>query len=166
MGLWNAWSFNMSLNYQVKKMHHASFQVSLLSDKDSRQRSLLPNKDGQRPVATGNWGCGSNYGGDAQIKLTIQWLAASYTGLPNLVYYTCRHHKLVKVSFLNIILSYSKACKFYSVLQLDTVRRVLIDRGWTVGQLTTSLLQYAQMSLHDAQSTSTLFDLLISSVHS
>lgn len=58
---------------------------------------MLPNQDGQKPVATGNWGCGSSQGGDPQIKFTIQWLAASYTGLPNFIYYTSKHHKLVKV---------------------------------------------------------------------
>ena len=32
--------------------------------------------DGQKPFATGNWGCGV-FGGDSQLKAIIQWLAAS-----------------------------------------------------------------------------------------
>lgn len=53
-------------------------------------------KDGIKPVATGNWGCG-NACGDVQIKLVIQWMAASVAGLPFLVYYTGGHEKLTKV---------------------------------------------------------------------
>ena len=94
---------NSKICFQFKAVTNVIFvshKVSILSDKDNTLKSLLPNKDGQRPVATGNWGCGSCQGGDAQIKLTIQWLAASHTGLPNLIYYTW-HHKLVKVKKMN-----------------------------------------------------------------
>ncbi|KAK6633241.1 hypothetical protein RUM44_003842 [Polyplax serrata] len=135
-------SFSLELAKQNPKL--AARLVGLLQKKDVSLKSMLPNKSGQRPVATGNWGCGSCLGGDPQIKLTIQWLAASYTGLPNLIYYTCSHHRLVK---------------------LDTVRRVLLDRGWTVGQLTTLLLQYAEKTLQDAHFSSNLFDVLITSIH-
>lgn len=49
-------------------------------------------------VITGNWGCGSSHLGDPQLKLLIQWLAASVAGTPQLVYYTCNHRKLLKVN--------------------------------------------------------------------
>lgn len=52
---------------------------------------------GQRSVATGNWGCGSSQIGDPQLKLVVQWLAASVAGVPCLYYYTCGHHRLLKV---------------------------------------------------------------------
>ena len=52
---------------------------------------------GLRSVATGNWGCGSSQCGDPQLKLVVQWLAASVTGVPCLYYYTCGHHRLLKV---------------------------------------------------------------------
>lgn len=61
----------------------------------SKQR--LNKKDGIAPVATGNWGCGSTSHGDVQLKLVIQWMAASLAGLPVLVYYTSGHDKLTKV---------------------------------------------------------------------
>lgn len=54
-------------------------------------------KDGVKAIATGNWGCGSRFGGDVQLKLVIQWMAASLAGLPALIYYTAAHEKLVKV---------------------------------------------------------------------
>lgn len=56
------------------------------------------SRNGVRPVATGNWGCGKRYCGDVQLKLVIQWMAASMSGLPVLIYYTAGHEKLAKVS--------------------------------------------------------------------
>lgn len=35
--------------------------------------------------------------GDVQLKLVIQWMAASVAGLPVLVYYTAGHEMLTKV---------------------------------------------------------------------
>ncbi|XP_073945723.1 uncharacterized protein isoform X2 [Choristoneura fumiferana] len=96
-----------------------------------------------RPVATGNWGCGQRQRGHPQLKLLLQWLAASVAGVPALIYYTYANEKLVK---------------------LDTVARVVVDRKWTVGQLTRAVLQYARRTLreprapHDSHS---LFDDLI-----
>jgi hypothetical protein len=52
---------------------------------------------GLHSVATGNWGCGSSQFGDPQLKLVVQWLAASVAGVPCLYYYTCGHHRLLKV---------------------------------------------------------------------
>lgn len=57
-------------------------------------------KNGVRPVATGNWGCGRTLNGDVQLKMVIQWMAASVTGLPVLMYYTAGNEKLTKVSAL------------------------------------------------------------------
>nr|CAD7424041.1 unnamed protein product [Timema monikensis] len=97
---------------------------------------------GVRPVATGNWGCGSTHVGEPQLKLVLQWLAASVAGVPTLHYFTCGHHKLLK---------------------LDTVCRVLLDRRWTVGELAGAALRFAQLTLADPQSqtSTTLFDELI-----
>lgn len=50
-----------------------------------------------RPVATGNWGCGKSSNGDVQLKLVIQWMAASVAGLPEMLYYTAGNEKLTKV---------------------------------------------------------------------
>lgn len=50
-----------------------------------------------KPVATGNWGCGERNRGNPQLKLVIQWMAASVAGLPILIYYTAGNEKLAKV---------------------------------------------------------------------
>ena len=41
--------------------------------------------EGNKPFATGNWGCGI-YGGDTQLKAVIQWLATSAAG-KNMIFY-------------------------------------------------------------------------------
>ena len=62
-------------------------------------------KFGVHSVATGNWGCGQKLQGDTQLKLVIQWMAASVAGVPILVYYTSGHNKLSKVYLLNCIIN-------------------------------------------------------------
>ena len=49
------------------------------------------------PIITGNWGCGSAGGGDAQLKSMLQWMAASRSGAPCLFYYTAGASSVVKV---------------------------------------------------------------------
>lgn len=65
-----------------------------------------------KPVATGNWGCGNACRGDVQLKLVIQWMAASVAGLPVLVYYTAGHEKLAKVIFTIIFIPFFDLSKF------------------------------------------------------
>ncbi|XP_046652893.1 uncharacterized protein LOC124343574 isoform X2 [Daphnia pulicaria] len=81
---------------------------------------------GLLPIITGNWGCGSSGGGDAQLKSMLQWLAASRSGAPSLVYYTAGASSVVK---------------------LDIVCRVIMDRQWTVGDLAGALLRYCRARL-------------------
>jgi hypothetical protein len=49
------------------------------------------------PIITGNWGCGSSAAGDAQLKSMIQWMAASRSGAPSLIYFTAGSPTVVKV---------------------------------------------------------------------
>ncbi|KAJ8734886.1 hypothetical protein PYW08_014136 [Mythimna loreyi] len=96
-----------------------------------------------RPVATGNWGCGTRLRGHPQLKLLLQWLAASVAGVPALIYYTFGNEKLFK---------------------LDTLVRVLVDRKWTVGQLARAVLKFARQTLHEPHvipDNHSLFDELI-----
>ncbi|XP_023940123.1 uncharacterized protein LOC112047282 isoform X2 [Bicyclus anynana] len=96
-----------------------------------------------RPVATGNWGCGSRQRGQPQLKLLLQWLSASVAGVPALIYYTFGNEQLFK---------------------LDTLVRVLTDRKWTVGQLARAVLKFARQTLHEPHvipDNQTLFDELI-----
>lgn len=66
----------------------------------------LNKKDGIAPVATGNWGCGQTSQGDVQLKLVIQWMAASLAGVPVLIYNTSGDDKLTKVSIHSIFVCY------------------------------------------------------------
>ncbi|XP_046604550.1 uncharacterized protein LOC124297494 isoform X1 [Neodiprion virginianus] len=96
---------------------------------------------GLLPVVTGNWGCGSRLKGDHQLKLVIQWLAASLAGVPRLIYYTSGHPSLSK---------------------LDTVSRVLVDRHWTVGDLATATLRFAVKTIEERiEGRNSLFEELI-----
>lgn len=91
-------AFLMRFTYSVP----FTFQASVLSGVANQSESAT----GIRPVATGNWGCGSSQVGDPQLKLVLQWLAASVAGVPCLYYYTCGHHRLLKVR-LNQVMSSS-----------------------------------------------------------
>lgn len=129
-----------SLSMELAKYKHrlAAQLISQLGQKHGRRSSSL------RPIATGNWGCGSTGMGDVQLKLVIQWMAASVAGLPVLVYYTAGHEMLTK---------------------LDTVTRVLLDRKWTVGELASATLLHAQDVLentdHSKVDTQFFFEKLI-----
>lgn len=72
--------------------------------------------------------------------MIIQWLAASVAGAPALVYYTAGHRELAK---------------------LDTVCRILIDRKWSVKDLTQAALRYASQLLNGQEVTMTLFEDII-----
>ncbi|XP_021924536.1 uncharacterized protein LOC110832134 isoform X3 [Zootermopsis nevadensis] len=130
---------SLSLELARHKHRLTSQLASMLSGVANKGESA----SGIQSIATGNWGCGSSKVGDPQLKLVIQWLAASIAGVPCLYYYTCSHHRLLK---------------------LDTVCRVLLDRQWTVGELVTATLKFAQTTLDDPsppEPTQTLFDELI-----
>jgi poly(ADP-ribose) glycohydrolase len=45
----------------------------------NKARSGFGRDAAQRPIASGNWGCGA-FGGDPALKAVIQWLAASAEG--------------------------------------------------------------------------------------
>lgn len=87
---------------QIRHTHFFNFQASMLSGVANQGESA----SGIRSIATGNWGCGSSQVGDPQLKLVVQWLAASVAGVPCLYYYTCGHHRLLKVRH-NQTMSYS-----------------------------------------------------------
>lgn len=138
-----------------------------------------------KAVATGNWGCGNACSGDVQLKLVIQWMAASVAGLPALIYYTAGHEKLTKVNYhhtrilhsfniayfhfircdfefcMNLTFKYHNFVSVHS--QLDTLCRLLRDRKWTVGELASITLLYAQEILDDPKNNEQqcLFESLI-----
>ncbi|KAJ8311230.1 hypothetical protein KUTeg_011216 [Tegillarca granosa] len=52
-----------------------------------------------RPISTGNWGCGA-FRGDPCLKSMLQWIAASYAGVPYVLFYTFQHPSLFKVQYM------------------------------------------------------------------
>ncbi|XP_076282609.1 uncharacterized protein LOC143210048 isoform X2 [Lasioglossum baleicum] len=104
-------------------------------------RDSSPQSGGLLSVVTGNWGCGSRLKGDPQLKLVIQWLAASLAGVPKLIYYTAGNPKLSK---------------------LDTVSRVLMDRHWSVGDLAAATLRFSLQIMEERmEGRNTLFEEII-----
>ncbi|XP_006620482.1 uncharacterized protein LOC102672308 isoform X1 [Apis dorsata] len=104
-------------------------------------RDGSPQTGGLLSIATGNWGCGSRLKGDPQLKLVIQWLAASLAGVPKLIYYTTGNPSLSK---------------------LDTVSRVLMDRHWSVGDLAAATLRFALHIIEErTEGRNTLFEEII-----
>ncbi|KAL1221180.1 Poly(ADP-ribose) glycohydrolase 1 [Cardamine amara subsp. amara] len=77
-------------------------------------------------VATGNWGCGV-FGGDPELKATIQWLAASQTRRPFISYYTFGVEALQN---------------------LDQVTKWILSHKWTVGDLWSMMLEYSAQRLY------------------
>lgn len=92
-----------SLSLELAKHKHrlAAQLISMIGQKQiALPGSILP-------IVTGNWGCGSRHLGDPQMKVLIQWTAASVAGVPNVIYYTCSNQKLLKVisgKFLSLLI--------------------------------------------------------------
>ncbi|KAL6582014.1 hypothetical protein OROMI_006028 [Orobanche minor] len=91
-------------------------------------------------VATGNWGCGA-FGGDPQVKVVIQWLAASQARRPFISYYTFGLEPLQK---------------------LELVAQWILSQEWTVGDLWNILVEYSTQRLR-GETTIGLFKWLIPS---
>ncbi|XP_078039058.1 uncharacterized protein LOC144471154 isoform X1 [Augochlora pura] len=109
-------------------------------------RDSSPQSGGLLSVVTGNWGCGSRLKGDPQLKLVVQWLAASLAGVPKLIYYTAGNPRLSK----------------RMILQLDTVSRVLMDRHWSVGDLAAATLRFSLQIMEERmEGRNTLFEEII-----
>ncbi|KAJ8913560.1 hypothetical protein NQ315_017111 [Exocentrus adspersus] len=135
-----AWFLSCVNEAIIQTLEDICVNVSLPQSEKLSQISTQKSKNGLKPVSTGNWGCGSSRKGDVQLKVIIQWLAASVAGVPALIYYTYGHQQLVK---------------------LDTVCRILVDRKWTVKDLTEATLRYCSQVLQGRELSGTLFEELI-----
>ncbi|XP_043787326.1 uncharacterized protein LOC122712071 isoform X2 [Apis laboriosa] len=126
-------SFNIKNDKIIQQLEsHITFNIP---------RDGSPQTGGLLSIATGNWGCGSRLKGDPQLKLVIQWLAASLAGVPKLIYYTTGNPSLSK---------------------LDTVSRVLMDRHWSVGDLAAATLRFALHIIEErTEGRNTLFEEII-----
>ncbi|XP_016920625.1 uncharacterized protein LOC108003054 isoform X4 [Apis cerana] len=126
-------SFNIKNDKIIQQLEsHITFNIP---------RDGSPQTGGLLSIATGNWGCGSRLKGDPQLKLVIQWLAASLAGVPKLIYYTTGNPSLSK---------------------LDTISRVLMDRHWSVGDLAAATLRFALHIIEErTEGRNTLFEEII-----
>ncbi|XP_043714183.1 poly(ADP-ribose) glycohydrolase 1-like [Telopea speciosissima] len=84
-------------------------------------------KDSQNDIGivTGNWGCGA-FGGDPELKTTIQWLAASQAFRPFILYCTFGEKAL---------------------RNLEQVTQWIVSHEWTVGDLWNMLSEYSSKRL-------------------
>ncbi|KAG6452676.1 hypothetical protein O3G_MSEX007713 [Manduca sexta] len=137
------WVVNMIVSTLEENIECEPVTIKISKPKLSQLAHKIVSGGSCRPVATGNWGCGRRQRGHAQLKLLLQWLAASVAGLPALIYYTRGNETLFK---------------------LDTLVRVLVDRKWSVGQLARAVLKFARQTLHEPHvipDNHSLFDELI-----
>ncbi|XP_022093463.1 uncharacterized protein LOC110980795 isoform X2 [Acanthaster planci] len=96
---------------------------------------------GQRPISTGNWGCGA-FGGDPQLKSLIQWMVASQVGCPRMIYYSFGDER---------------------VSRLQRVVTEITSRQWTVGDLLGAVLDHSWLTLNVDAEPLNLFDRIINS---
>ncbi|XP_038050609.1 uncharacterized protein LOC119723809 isoform X2 [Patiria miniata] len=96
---------------------------------------------GQRPISTGNWGCGA-FGGDPQLKSLIQWMTASHVGCPRMMYYSFGDER---------------------VSRLQRVVSEITSRQWTVGDLLRAVLDHSWLTLNVDADPLSLFERIINS---
>ncbi|CAG4923884.1 unnamed protein product [Colias eurytheme] len=137
------WVVNMIVETIEETVECEPVTIKIKKPKLNELANKIVSGGSCKPVATGNWGCGRRQRGHPQLKLLLQWMAASVAGVPAVFYYTFGNEKLFK---------------------LDTLVRVLVDRKWTVGQLARAVLKFARQFLHEHHvipDNHTLFDELI-----
>lgn len=100
------------------------FADRLIRSSGGKIIQLVDHQD-QIGIVTGNWGCGA-FGGDPELKATIQWLAASQALRPFISYYTFGMEALQT---------------------LDQVTKWILSHEWTVGELWNMLVDYSDQRL-------------------
>lgn len=100
------------------------FADRLIGSSGGKIIQVVDHQD-QIGIVTGNWGCGA-FGGDPELKATIQWLAASQALRPFVSYYTFGVEALQT---------------------LDQVTKWILSHEWTVGELWNMLVDYSAQRL-------------------
>ena len=74
-------------------------------------------KDTNKTIATGNWGCGV-FGGNHEQKFIEQWIAASFAGVKQLDYYSFGHENMKKAAqyYKMIKEKFKKAKELYNAI--------------------------------------------------
>ncbi|XP_073046140.1 poly(ADP-ribose) glycohydrolase 1-like [Primulina eburnea] len=114
--------FHKSKNLQSASCQPGKQDLSAEPPNDNEKKGRQwPNLEETIGIVTGNWGCGA-FGGDPEVKVAIQWLAASQALRPFMLYYTFGLKELQK---------------------LEMVVKWIISHEWTVGDLWNILMDYS-----------------------
>ena len=105
--------YNHKLNQEniIRDIHKAYVGFNLIN--------LEEEKNFEKIIATGNWGCGA-FGGNHELKFIQQWIAASFAGVKRLDYYTFDDSRMKNVlSFYKEIKNkYKKSNLLYEAIAL------------------------------------------------
>ena len=95
----------------IRDIHKAYVGFNLIN--------LEEEKNFEKIIATGNWGCGA-FGGNHELKFIQQWIAASFAGVKRLDYYTFDDSRMKNVlSFYKEIKNkYKKSNLLYEAIAL------------------------------------------------
>ena len=78
-------AFNNPQKDIMRDIHKAYVGFNLIN--------LESQKDVEKTISTGNWGCGV-FGGNHELKFLQQWIAASFAGVKKLFYFTFNNEKM------------------------------------------------------------------------
>ena len=114
---------------------HREIYSSSDSNTDSSSKTV---RHEAMPIVTGNWGCGA-YRGDPQLKSLLQWMTASRTNTPVMIYYTFSHENLI---------------------HLEPLCHLISSKGLTVGQLLSKVMHYCDRRQKFKKKDQSLFEVL------
>ena len=98
----------------IRDIHKAYVGFNLIN--------LEEEKDFEKIISTGNWGCGA-FGGNHELKFIQQWISASFTGVKRLDYYTFADIKMKNAAkhYNDIKNKYQKANALYEAITLNKI---------------------------------------------
>ena len=106
--------FYKNTNDIIRDIHKAYVGFNLIN--------LEENKNIEKIIATGNWGCGA-FGGNHELKFIQQWLAASFVGVKRLDYYTFKEKEMQNAVkyYEEIKNKYKNALKLYEAISHNKI---------------------------------------------
>ena len=98
----------------IRDIHKAYVGFNLIN--------LEEEKDFEKIISTGNWGCGA-FGGNHELKFIQQWISASFAGVKRLDYYTFADIKMKNAAkyYNDIKNKYQKANALYEAITLNKI---------------------------------------------
>ena len=98
----------------IRDIHKAYVGFNLIN--------LEEEKDFEKIISTGNWGCGA-FGGNHELKFIQQWISASFAGVKRLDYYTFADIKMKNAAkyYNEIKNKYQKANALYEAITFNKI---------------------------------------------